>query len=672
MVRITLPDGKVLEFPSAVTPLEVATAISPGLARVAIAGEANGTVLDLRTPVTTDTALKLFTRDDPRALDVLRHSAAHLLANAVQNLFPQAKLGFGPATADGFFYDFQVEKPFTEEDLAKIEAEMKRLAKEDAPIEREEVPFEVAIERLEAAGEALKAEHLRALLEKSKAGESVAFDAEEDEAAAATADGAIPEPRPLTITIYKQNQFWDLCRGPHIRATGDLKQVKLLTSSGAYWKGSEKNPMLQRIYGTAFFKKEDLEEYLHRIEEAKKRDHRKLGQELELFLFPEIVGAGVPLWKPKGALLRQILQDWWWKNHQARGYEIVATPHLFRSTLWQTSGHLDNYRENMYVFEHDGAEFAIKPMNCPGHIVIFKDEQHSYRSLPRRFFEFGTVYRYERSGVLHGLMRVRSLTQDDSHIFCTPEQLTDELVGVIDFVDFLYKSMDFPYTAKLATKPKKAVGSDEVWEHATAKLVEALEIRNLPYEMDHGGGAYYGPKIDFFMKDAIGRVWQGATIQCDFNLPKRFELTYVGSDSHKHQPIMIHRAILGSVERFLGVYIEHTAGNFPAWLSPEQVRVLNITDEQRDYCHEVALALTRAGIRAHADVRNEKVGFKIREGEMQKIPYLLIVGNKEKESGEVAVRRRHEGDLGVRSLESVLTDVATEFAPPRIQDPVRV
>ncbi|HYE79008.1 MAG TPA: threonine--tRNA ligase [bacterium] len=676
MVRITLPDGKALEFPGPVSPLQVAEAISPGLARVAVAGETAGdTVVDLRTPLAADTTLRLLTKEDPRALHVLRHSAAHLLANAVQNLFPGAKLGFGPATAEGFFYDFQVDRPFTEDDLRRIEAEMQRLAKEDAAIEREEVPFGAAIERLESAGERLKAEHLQSLLDKARAsGGAIAFDAEEEAAPASTGEGqaALADPtKDLTITIYKQNGFWDLCRGPHLRSTGDLKNVKLLATSGAYWKGSEKNPMLQRIYGTAFFKKQELEDYLHMLEEAKKRDHRKLGQELDLFIFPEIAGGGMPFYKPKGALLRQTLMDWWYRAHVARGYDLVATPHLFRSTLWETSGHLENYGENMYVFEHkaDGAQYGVKPMNCPGHILIFRDNLNSYRDLPKRLFEFGTVYRYERSGVLHGLMRVRALTQDDSHIFCTADQLKDEIIGVMDFVDFLYGTMEFPYTAKLATKPAKAVESD-TWDMATEILKDALETRGLPYEWDHGGGAFYGPKIDFFMRDAIGRVWQGATIQCDFNLPRRFDLTYIGADNAKHQPIMVHRAILGSVERFLGVYIEHVAGAFPAWLAPEQVRVLNITDDQRDYAAQVAAELVRHGIRAEADLRNEKVGFKIREGELQKVPYLLIVGNKEKEAGTVAVRKRHEGDLGPRGLEAFIAEVGPEFVPPRIDTPV--
>lgn len=686
MIRITLPDGSLKEFDGPVTPLSVAASISPNLARMALGARSNGTFYDLRTPLTEDLALTIVTSRDPEGLEVLRHSAAHLLANAVQNLFPNAKLGFGPATADGFFYDFQVERPFTEEDLAKIEAEMRRLAKEDLPIEREELTFQDAITRLEAQGEQLKAEHLRSLLEKAQAsGGAVAFDAEDDAELAAAprlaggelgseANAVDAPPKPaadLTITIYKQDRFWDLCRGPHVQSTGELKHVRLLATSGAYWKGSEKNPMLQRIYGTVFFKKQDLDDYLTMLEEAKKRDHRKLGQEMELFMFPEIVGSGMPLYKPKGALLRQVLMDWWLQNHLARGYEIVATPHLFKSTLWQTSGHLENYGENMYVFEHhDGAQYGLKPMNCPGHIVIFRDEQHSYRSLPRRFFEFGTVYRYERSGVLHGLMRVRALTQDDSHIFCTPDQLVDELVGVIDFVDFLYTTMDFPYTAKLATKPAKSVGSDEIWDLATGKLIEALEARGMDYGLDPGGGAFYGPKIDFFMRDAIGRTWQGATIQCDFNLPQRFGLQYIGSDNSKHQPIMVHRAILGTIERFLGVYIEHVAGNFPAWLAPEQVRVMNITDAQADYAQAVAAELFAAGIRAHADIRNEKIGFKIREGEIQKVPYLLIVGGKEKESGQVAVRRRHEGDLGAIPIAEFLARHGAEFAPPKIAAPV--
>lgn len=686
MVQITLPDGSVKAFDHPVSPREVAESISPNLARMALGGRSNGQIVDLRTPLTEDTALTILTNRDPEALDILRHSAAHLLANAVQNLFPEAKLGFGPATAEGFFYDFQVERPFTEDDLIRIEEEMRRIAKEDLPIEREELPFAEAIARLEAAGEKLKAEHLAALRERAlAAGGAVAFDAEEEAeatappklsgeaiGAAANAPDQPADPAELTITIYKQAGFWDLCRGPHIPSTGELKHVKLLSSSGAYWKGSERNPMLQRIYGTAFFRKQDLDDYLTMIEEAKKRDHRKLGQELELFLFPDIIGGGMPLFKPRGALLRQVLMDWWMHNHLNRGYQIVATPHLFKSSLWEVSGHLENYRENMYLLEQDGVQYGVKPMNCPGHILIFRDEQHSYRSLPRRFFEFGTVYRYERSGVLHGLMRVRALTQDDSHIFCTPEQLTNELVGVIEFVDFLYKTMDFPYTAKLATRPAKAVGSPEIWEEATRKLQEALEIKGLPYEPDPGGGAFYGPKIDFFMKDAIGRTWQGATIQCDFNLPQRFGLTYIGSDNAKHQPIMVHRAILGSVERFLGVYIEHVAGNFPPWLAPEQVRVLNITDAQADYATQVALELHRHGIRAHADLRNEKIGFKIREGELQKVPYLLIVGNKEKEAGQVAVRRRIEGDLGPRPLAQFLAEQGPEFQPPRIPEPVGV
>ncbi len=569
--------------------------------------------------------------DKAEALDIIRHSTAHVMAHAVQNLWPEVKIGIGPAIEDGFYYDFEKAEPFTPEDLERIEAEMTRIIKADKPFTRREVSREEAEQIFK--DQPYKLELIRELPDE-------------------------------TSTVYEEDGFVDWCRGPHVESTGKLGVFKLLSIAGAYWRGDERNPMLQRIYGTAWSTKEELDEYLHKLEEAEKRDHRKLGKELDLFSFQEEAGPGLVFWHPKGALVRKVIEDYWRDEHLKGGYELVMTPHIARQDLWVTSGHLDFFSENMYSpMEVEGSPYLIKPMNCPFHLLIYKDKLRSYRELPIRWAELGTVYRYERSGVLHGLARVRGFTQDDAHIICRPDQLDDEIIRVLNFVINILSRFGFTeYGVYLSTRPKdKYVGTDESWEKATEALRKALESRGLDYKVDEGGGAFYGPKIDVKIKDALGREHQCSTIQVDFNEPERFDITYIGEDGKAHRPIMIHRALLGSLERFFAVLVEHYAGAFPLWLAPVQVVLLPIADRHQEYAYSVAEKLKSLGLRVTVDVRNEKTGYKIREAQVQKIPYMLVVGDREVEQGQVSVRARDRGDLGARPVDEFLSDLTKEL-----------
>ena len=554
------------------------------------------------------------------------HTTSHIMAQAVQRLFPDAKITIGPAIEKGFYYDFDVEKPFSDEDLAKIEEEMKKVIKEDLPIERFELPREEAIKLMEERNEPYKVELIKEL------------------------------PEGEVISFYKQGEYTDLCRGPHLPSTGCVKAIKLLSSSGAYWRGDEHNKMLQRIYGISFPKASELEEYLTMLEEAKKRDHKKLGKELGLFMMsPE--GPGFPFFLPKGMVLRNILEDFWRKIHVKNGYVEIKTPMILNEQLWHTSGHWDHYKENMYTTKIDDEDYGIKPMNCPGGMLVYKNGLHSYRDLPIRAGELGLVHRHEKSGELNGLFRVRCFTQDDAHIFCTPDQIQDEIAGVIALVDKVYSIFGFSYSIELSTRPENSMGSDEQWEMAEGALKKVLEDRNLPYEINEGDGAFYGPKIDFHIKDCLGRSWQCGTVQLDFQMPERFDLTYIGEDGEKHRPVMLHRVIFGSIERFIGILIEHFAGAFPAWLAPVQVKVLPISDNQKEYAESVMAKLEEAGIRAELDARQEKIGYKIREAQLSKVPYMLILGEKEQEGNLVGVRERKQGDLGGMELDKFIAEI---------------
>jgi len=549
-------------------------------------------------------------------LEKIRHSAAHVMADAVKRLYPGAKLGIGPAIEEGFYYDFDCEHTFTPEDLPKIEKEMAKIIKENLPFEKKVVSKKEAEKIFKGEGETYKLELLKELGDEE-------------------------------ITIYSHSSFSDLCKGPHVEKTGEIGAFKLLTVAGAYWKGSETNPMLQRIYGTAFESKKELDEFLRLREEAQKRDHRKLGKELDLFSFNDEAGAGLVIYHPKGAILRQIIADYITKKHLEKGYLLISSPHILKSDIWIKSGHYDYYKEHMYVFESEGQEFAVKPMNCPGHILVFSSRTRSYKELPLRYFELGSVYRHEKSGVLHGLLRVRGFTQDDAHIFCLREQAEEEIIGVIDFVEEVLKVFGFDeFEIELSTKPEKYIGEDEDWELATNALKNALGKKKYEYDINEGDGAFYGPKIDIKLKDALGRAWQCATIQCDFALPERFDLTYVDQDGDEKRPIVLHRVILGSLERFIGALVEHFGGDFPLWLAPVQVEVIPITDMQAEYAKELCKSLQQQGMRAEIDLRNEKMQKKIREAEINKIPYMAIIGKREVEKGAVSLRSRKEGDIG--------------------------
>ena len=636
-MKITLKDGSVKEYAQPMSILDVAKDLSEGLGRIACVGEVNGETADLRTILKEDCTLNILTARDEKGLAALRHSASHVMAQAVKRLYPEAKLAIGPSIADGFYYDIDFAEPVAAEDLEKIEAEMKKIVKEALPIERFSLPREEAIALMKEKEEPYKVE----LIEDLPEGEEISF--------------------------YKQGEFTDLCAGPHLMSTKDVgKAYKLTSIAGAYWRGDEHNKMLTRLYATAFSKKEELEAYLTMIEEAKKRDHRKLGRELGLFMMHE-AGPGFPFFLPKGMVLKNTLLEYWREIHKKAGYVEVATPIILNRSLWETSGHWDHYKNNMYTTVIDEQDYAVKPMNCPGGMLTYASEPRSYRDLPLRMGELGLVHRHEKSGQLHGLMRVRCFTQDDAHIFMTPEQIKDEIMGVAKLIDSVYTLFGFQYHVELSTRPEDSMGSDEDWEMATEGLRSALGELGLDYVVNEGDGAFYGPKIDFHLVDAIGRTWQCGTIQLDFQMPQRFELEYIGADGEKHRPIMIHRVAFGSIERFIGILIEHFAGAFPTWLAPVQVKVLPISDKFMDYARQVTEQLDQEGIRVELDVRSEKIGYKIREAQMQKVPYMLVVGQKEAEDGVVAVRSRFLGDEGQKPLEEFITSIKAEIESKEIR-----
>ena len=629
-VIIKLKDGSQREVAKGTSILDIATEISEGLARVAVGAEVNGKKVDLTYKVEEDCELNILRFEDEGGKEFLRHTSSHILAQAVKRLFPNTKLAIGPAIDNGYYYDFDSDHKFTPEDLEKIEAEMKKIVKEKLELERFELPRDEAIKLMKEHGEDYKVELITDL------------------------------PEDATISFYKQGDFVDLCAGPHVPSTGKVKALKLLSVAGAYWRGDEKNKMLQRIYGTSFEKNKDLEEYLHRLEEAKKRDHRKIGKELDLFSLQE-EGPGFPFFHPKGMVIRNILESFWRAEHVKRGYDEIKTPIILNESLWHQSGHWNHYKENMYFTNIDEENYAVKPMNCPGSILMYKRKMYSYRDLPIRMGELGLVHRHELSGALHGLMRVRCFTQDDAHIFMLPEQIKDEIIGVIEFVDYFYKIFGFKYHIELSTRPENSMGTDEEWNVATDALIEALKEKDLQYKLNEGDGAFYGPKIDFHLEDCIGRTWQCGTIQLDFQMPQRFDINYVGADGEKHKPIMIHRVIFGSIERFIGILIEHFAGKFPTWLAPVQAKVLPITDRQLDYALQLQKQMAQKGIRVEVDTRSEKIGYKIREAQLLKIPYMLVVGDKEMETGTVAVRSRDKGELGAISIEKFIEDTLAEI-----------
>ncbi len=630
MISIRLKDGSQREYPEGISLLQVAEDISPKLAKNAMAAVFNGKISDLNSQVKEDGCLELLDFEDERAREVYRHSSAHVMAQAVKRLWPESKLAIGPAIDKGFYYDFDSGHTFTPEDFAAIEEEMKRIIKADYPIVRKELSREEALQFFSERSEDYKLELIEDL------------------------------PEDAVISTYQQGEFVDLCAGPHLPSTGRLKAIKVMSLAGAYWRGSERNPMLQRVYATSFPKKSMLDDYLQKLEEAKKRDHRRLGRELGLFVVLD-EGPGFPFFLPKGMVLRNELENFWREEHRKAGYQEIRTPIILSRELWERSGHWDHYKDNMYFTTIDEGDYAIKPMNCPGGLLVYKQNLHSYKELPLRMGEMGLVHRHEMSGVLHGLMRVRAFTQDDAHIFMLPEQIIDEIKGVMDLVDRFYSLFGFPYHVELSTKPEKAMGSDEIWEVATNALIKALEERGMEYKLNEGDGAFYGPKIDFHLQDSLDRTWQCGTIQLDFQMPEKFDLTYVGEDGGKHRPVMIHRVIYGSIERFIGILTEHFGGAFPLWLAPVQVRVLPITQRSQDYARQVVAELEQAGIRVEADFRSEKIGYKIREGQLQKIPYLLVLGDREAEEGTVSVRHRKEGDLGAKLLEEFKQTIMKEI-----------
>ena len=629
-MKITLKDGSSKEYAQSMSVIDIAKDISEGLARAATAGEVDGEVVDLRTVIDKDCELNILTFNDEKGKGAFRHTTSHIMAQAIKRLYPDTKLAIGPSIEDGFYYDIDRETPLVAEDLEKIEAEMKKIVKEDLPIKQYTMPRAEAIAYFKEKDEPYKVELIEDLPEES------------------------------VISFYSQGEFADLCAGPHLMSTKPVKAFKLTSLAGAYWRGSEKNKMLQRVYGTSYPKKAELEEYLHMMEEAKKRDHRKLGKELGLFMMRE-EGPGFPFFLPKGMELKNQLLDYWREIHKKAGYVEISTPIMLSRHLWETSGHWDHYKDNMYTTVIDDEDFAIKPMNCPGGILVYESEPRSYRDLPLRMGELGLVHRHEKSGQLHGLMRVRCFTQDDAHIFMTPEQVRDEIKGVVKLINEVYSLFGFKYHVELSTRPEDSMGSDEDWDMATEALRGALDDLGLPYVVNEGDGAFYGPKIDFHLEDSIGRTWQCGTIQLDFQLPLRFNLEYTGADGEKHRPIMIHRVIFGSIERFIGILIEHFAGAFPTWLAPVQVKVLPISDKYMDYAQKVLDELNNSGVRAEIDTRAEKIGYKIREAQMKKIPYMLVVGAKEEEDGLVSVRSRFEGDEGQKSLPDFLAAIKMEI-----------
>ena len=634
-MTILLKNGDGLQLEENATCMQAALAISEGLARNAVCAKVNGELVDTSYSLKDGDSLEIVTLKDKEGLQVYRHTCAHVLAQALKTVYPTCKLSIGPVIENGFYYDVDFVTPITQADLAKIEVEMQKIIKSNLPIERFVLPRQEALALMESYSETYKVELI----------EDLPLDSE--------------------ISFYKQGNFTDLCRGPHLPSTGKIKAFKLTGIAGAYWRGDEKNKMLTRIYGTAFAKKDEMEAYFTMLEEAKKRDHTKLGKELKLFAMMN-EGKGMPFFLPRGMVLKNELVDYWRQIHRRDGYVEAQTPIMLNRTLWETSGHWFHYKDNMYTTKVDDEDFAIKPMNCPGGILVYKNEPHSYKDLPIRMGELGLVHRHEKSGQLHGLFRVRCFTQDDAHIFMTKSQIKDEIKGIVRLINEVYTLFGFKYHVELSTRPENSMGSDEDWEIATESLRSALDDMGLDYVVNEGDGAFYGPKIDFHLEDSIGRTWQCGTIQLDFQLPQRFELEYVGEDGAKHTPIMVHRVAFGSIERFIGILIEHFAGKFPVWLSPVQVKILPITERQTDYVNELCKKMKELGIRVEADLRNEKIGYKIREAQMEKVPYMLVVGEKEAEAGQVAVRRRDKGDMGAVSADefiaTVLSDIANKTA----------
>jgi threonyl-tRNA synthetase len=627
-VTVTMPDGEKRQIPKGTKLKELADQWD----KEAIAAQVDGNLLDLSRTMDRDAAVSFISVRSKKGLEILRHSASHVMAQAVKELFPTVQLTFGPSTENGFYYDFDYDRTFTPQDLEAIEKRMSDIVAKDEPFIRKEVSKEEALRTFRETGEAYKVEHLEDL--------------------------------PDRVSLYRQGSFLDLCEGPHIPSTGRIKAFRLLSVSGTYWRGDARNRVLQRIYGTAFPAQEALDEFLRMLEEARKRDHRKLGRELDLFSLSEEAGPGLVIYHPKGAILRTILEDFEKKEHLKRGYQIVIGPHLLRLDLWKQSGHFENYRDKMYFTKVEETEYGIKPMNCLAHMLIYKSQIRSYRDLPIRYFELGTVYRHEKSGELHGLLRVRGFTQDDAHILCRPDQLNEEICSIIEFVDDVMRIFGFEYEMELSTRPEKSIGGDEDWEKATQALMNALKMKNLPYDINEGEGAFYGPKIDVKLKDALNRRWQCATIQVDFAMPERFDLAYVGSDGERHRPVMLHRVILGAMERFIGVLIEHYAGAFPVWLAPTQAILVTVTDRQVPYGEGVYKQLTQRGVRVEKDFRNEKLGFKIREAQIQKVPYMLVIGDREVKEGTVSPRKRNGETLKSMAVEDFVKQVESEY--PRL------
>ncbi len=635
-VKITLPDGSKREYESGVTVKEIAFDIGKRLGKDAVGGTVNGKDVDISYEIKEDVDLAIITRDSEQGLEILRHTASHVMAQAVKRLFDNVKIAIGPTIDDGFYYDFDLDYRFSEEDLEKIEKEMQKIIDEDFEIKRKEMAKDKAIDFMKEKGEEYKVELIKE------------FDAD-------------------YVSFYEQGEFVDLCRGPHLPSTGKINAFKLLSVAGAYWRGDEDNKMLQRIYGTAFDTKKELNKFIKRREEAKKRDHRKLGKELDLFSMHD-EGQGFPFFHPKGMVVRNELVDFWKKEHRKAGYEEIKTPIILDESLWHRSGHWDHYKDNMYFTEIDEETHAVKPMNCPGGILVYKNSMHSYRELPIRMAELGLVHRHEMSGALHGLMRVRSFTQDDAHIYCLPSQIEEELSGVIKLVDRIYSAFDFKYSVELSTKPEKAMGSDELWDKATDALRNAIEKNDLDYEVNEGDGAFYGPKIDFHLEDSLGRTWQCGTIQLDFQMPERFDLNYIGQDGEEHRPVMIHRAIYGSIERFIGILIEHFAGAFPTWLAPVQAKIIPISEDQIDYALKVKNELESDNVRVEIDSRDENLGYKIREAQVEQVPYMLIVGDNEVSDNTVSVRERREGDIGVLSVDEFKEKIIKEIKNKVVKD----
>jgi threonyl-tRNA synthetase len=624
-VIITTPDGEKTPIPKGTKLKELADLWD----KDAVAAQVDGTLLDLSRPMEKDAAVSFISIHSKKGLEILRHSASHIMAQAVKELFPTVKLTFGPSTENGFYYDFDYDRTFTTQDLEMIEKRMSDIVVKDEPFIRREVSKEEAVKTFQEIGETYKVEHLEEL--------------------------------PDRVSLYRQGSFLDLCEGPHIPSTGRIKAFRLLNVSGTYWRGDARNRVLQRIYGTAFPAQQALEEFLHMLEEARKRDHRKLGRELDLFSLSEEAGPGLVIYHPKGAMLRTILEDFEKKEHLKRGYQIVIGPQLLRLDLWKQSGHFENYRDKMYFTKVEDVEYGIKPMNCLAHMLIYKSQIRSYRDLPIRYFELGTVYRHEKSGELHGLLRVRGFTQDDAHILCRPDQLNDEICSIIEFVDDVMKIFGFEYEMELSTRPEKSIGGDEDWERATQALMNALKTKNLPYDLNEGEGAFYGPKIDVKLKDALNRRWQCATIQVDFAMPERFDLSYVGSDGERHRPVMLHRVILGAMERFIGVLIEHYAGAFPVWLAPTQAVLMTVTDRQIPYAEGVYNQLIQKGVRVERDLRNEKLGFKIREAQVQKVPYMLVIGDREVKERTISPRKRTGETLKSMTVEDFIKQIESQY-----------